>query len=239
VSLVNAGRILSSWSWLCRQLGSPCQRWRLLTVSCNIFTGCKQGQFDAVYEDKGIMSFHSIITTYYRPLQGHKSSMLVSFSESSSCPSCPYLVSKKTRSRKLGKICAWQEHAVVKRAESPLNLLDGLKKPYTSARQENKPWIGMRIAINSGMHTRPLSRRIPPPQPAGTLPRRRRRKKFGAPPRQPKFTDAAAATIFAARRSASDFNSLWHMQPGPKIVCFLTQSVQLTLLKCEMWSSKM
>jgi len=38
---------------------------------------------------------------------------------------------------------------------------------------------------------RPLSRRIPPPQPAGTLPRRRRRKIFGAPPRQPKFTDAA------------------------------------------------
>jgi len=40
--------------------------------------------------------------------------------------------------------------------------------------------------------------------------RRHRRKKFGAPPRQPKFADAAA--IFAARRSASNFNSLWHMQ---------------------------
>jgi len=60
--------------------------------------------------------------------------------------------------------------------------------------------------------TRPLSRRIPPPQLAGTLPRRRRRKKFSAPPRQPKFTDAGAAAIFAARRCASDFNSLWHMQ---------------------------
>jgi len=56
--------------------------------------------------------------------------------------------------------------------------------------------------------SRPLSRRIPPPQPAGTLPRRRRRKKFSAPPRQPKFTDAAAAAIFAARRGASDFNSM-------------------------------
>jgi len=37
---------------------------------------------------------------------------------------------------------------------------------------------------------------------------RRRRKKFGTPPRQPKFTEAAAAAIFAARRGASDFNSL-------------------------------
>ena len=60
----------------------------------------------------------------------------------------------------------------------------------------------------SNTSTRPLSRRIPPPQPANTLPRCRRRKKFGAPPRQPKFTDAAAAAIFAARRGASDFNSL-------------------------------
>ena len=49
---------------------------------------------------------------------------------------------------------------------------------------------------NENFSIRPLSRRIPPPQPAGTLPRRRRRKKFGAPPRQPKFTDAAAAAIF-------------------------------------------
>jgi len=55
---------------------------------------------------------------------------------------------------------------------------------------------------------RPLIRRIPPPALAGTLPRRRHRKKFGAPPRQPKFTEAAAAAIFAARRGASDFNSL-------------------------------
>jgi len=31
-------------------------------------------------------------------------------------------------------------------------------------------------------------------------------KKFGAPPRQPKFTEAAAAAIFAARRGASDSN---------------------------------
>jgi len=29
------------------------------------------------------------------------------------------------------------------------------------------------------------------------------------------------------------------LNPWPKIVCFLTQSVQLTLLECVMWSSKM
>ena len=52
------------------------------------------------------------------------------------------------------------------------------------------------------MPSRPLSRRIPPPQPAGTLPRRRRRKKIGAPPRQPKFTEAAAAAIFLRRAAA-------------------------------------
>jgi len=53
---------------------------------------------------------------------------------------------------------------------------------------------------------RPLSRRIPPPPPADTLPRRRCREKIGAPPRQPKFTEAAAAAIFVARRDASDSN---------------------------------
>jgi len=31
-------------------------------------------------------------------------------------------------------------------------------------------------------------------------------KKFGAPPRQSKFTEAAAAVIFAARRGACDSN---------------------------------
>jgi len=31
-------------------------------------------------------------------------------------------------------------------------------------------------------------------------------KKFGAPPRQPKFTEAAAAAIFVARCGASDSN---------------------------------
>ena len=42
---------------------------------------------------------------------------------------------------------------------------------------------------------RPLSHRIPPPTPAGTVRRHRRRKKFGAPPRQPKFTEAADALL--------------------------------------------
>jgi len=55
-------------------------------------------------------------------------------------------------------------------------------------------------------HTRPLNRRIPLPPPAGTLSRRRRRKKLGGPPRQPKFTEAATAAIFAARCGASDSN---------------------------------
>jgi len=57
---------------------------------------------------------------------------------------------------------------------------------------------------------RPLSRRIPP-QPAGTLPRRR--KKFGAPPRQPKFTEpppqflrrAAAQVILTHCDTCSSF----------------------------------
>ena len=51
---------------------------------------------------------------------------------------------------------------------------------------------------------RPLSHRIPPLPPAGSLPRRRRRKKFGAPPGQPKFMDAAAAVFFSAHRGASE-----------------------------------
>ena len=55
--------------------------------------------------------------------------------------------------------------------------------------------------------TRPLSRRIPLPPPAGSVPRRRRRKKFGAPPGQPKFMDAAAAVFFSARRGASEKSS--------------------------------
>jgi len=64
------------------------------------------------------------------------------------------------------------------------------------------------VARHCKGHSRTLSRRIPPPPrpPAGTLPRGRRRKKLGAPPRQPKFTEAAAAAIFAARRGASDSN---------------------------------
>jgi len=53
---------------------------------------------------------------------------------------------------------------------------------------------------------RTLSHRIPPPPPASTLPRRRHRKKFGVPQRQPKFTEAAAAAIFAACHGASDSN---------------------------------
>jgi len=40
---------------------------------------------------------------------------------------------------------------------------------------------------------RPLSRRIPPPPPAGNVWRCRRRKKFGAPPSQPKLIDGAGA----------------------------------------------
>jgi len=55
--------------------------------------------------------------------------------------------------------------------------------------------------------SRPLSRRIPPPLPAGSVPRRRRRKKFGAPLGQPKFMDAAAAVFSSARRGASKKSS--------------------------------
>jgi len=50
---------------------------------------------------------------------------------------------------------------------------------------------------------RPLSRRIPPQPPAGSVPRRRRRKKFGALPGQPKFMDAAAAVFFGASEKSS------------------------------------
>ena len=66
--------------------------------------------------------------------------------------------------------------------------------------------VHQNVPCGHGHSNRPLSRRIPPPPPAGILPRRRRRKKFGAPPRQPKFTEAAAAAIFVAHCGASDSN---------------------------------
>ena len=100
-------------------------------------------------------------------------------------------------------LSSWQSHC-----ESSPGSFDECRMAPSGRRPKTKPddlgcesACSLQAARNYTHHRRPLSRRQPAPCRAAAG------KKFGAPPRQPKFTEAAAAAaIFAARCGASDSN---------------------------------